>query len=225
MKKTVLLIICLFLLASCSSVIYYPNGVNAPLLKEKDDIILSGAIKGMGIDLRSAYAMTDHFAVQFNANALNFESVELGREYRSGQYYAETAAGFYKPLSSALILEGFFGAGLGQSFSRNLDTDVLRSTDYFKIYLQLDAGFRWRFFHLGLAAKEAVVLAAAPRFDGIVAEAPKTDLFFEPFLLLGIGPEKFKFTAQAGLSVSHFSAIIYAPFIVSAGFQSKFSLK
>lgn len=167
MKKPPFLIICLFLLASCSSVIYYPNGVNAPLLKEKDDIILSGAIIGMGIDLHSAYAMTDHFAVQFNANALNFESVELGREYGSGQYYAETAS-----------------------------------------------GFRWRFFHLWLAAKEAVVLAATSRFDGIVSEAPKTDLFFEPFVLLGIGPEKFKFTAREDLSVSHFSAIIYAPLIV-----------
>lgn len=222
MKSIIRLAFCSILFFSCSSVTYYPNGANAPLLEAKKDLYLNASIRGMGADLRAAYALTDRIGLQFNVNAINFESTEFENDYHNGQYYAETAAGFYKPLSSVYVLEQYTGIGAGQSFSRNKSTNVLRTTDFVKAYVQFDAGFRWRFFSLGLAAREAFVYTAASRYDGIPEGIEKADLFFEPFIFLGIGPEKFRLNAEAGISLSHFAAISYAPFIFSAGFETRF---
>lgn len=222
MKSAFWLICCVLLLFSCSSALYYPGGVNAPLLKEKHDIHLNASVRGLGVDLHSAYALSDIFALQFNANAIGFESTEFGEEYKSGQYYAEVAAGFYKPLSQVFVVEQFIGLGTGQSFSRDINSGVLRTTNITKTHIQLDAGFRWPFFSLGLAAREAFIYAAPSRYDSVPEGLSKAALFFEPFIFLGIGPEKFKINAQAGLSIAHFAAMSYSPFILSAGIETRF---
>ena len=57
MKNTILFVVIAALFLSCSSFVYYPNGANAPLLTQKDDVQIAVGIKGFGGDIRSAYAV------------------------------------------------------------------------------------------------------------------------------------------------------------------------
>lgn len=85
----------------------------------------------------------------------------------------------------------------------------------------MNTGFPWKYLILGLSARESFIHADAPRYDGIVSGQAKADLFFEPALFLGIGPEKFRINAQAGLSYAHFVNISYSPFVLSLGRETR----
>ncbi len=226
MKRILIVLIFGLLFFSCSSFVYYPNGANAPLLTEKDEMQLALGIKGFGGDIRSAYALTNHFGVQANLNLLNIANTELGTEYRNGNYYAEAAAGFFTPVLPFLVIEAYAGGGLGRTFSHNLDNGSMRTTDYGKIYLQQDIGLRTRFVDFGIAVREAFVHAYMTKRDGVDQNVDEMDIFIEPILFLSVGPEKFKINAQAGISDGMLSWInSYAPFIFSLGVESRFSLK
>ncbi len=226
MKKALILLLIIPLFFSCTSFIYYPNGANAPLFKEKGETQLALGVKDLGGDIRSAYALNNWFAVQVNANLLDVTGTEFGIAHNSGQYYCEGAIGFYKPLSERFVFEGYLGSGLGTAFSRKTETDYLRTTNYHKVYAQLDIGFRSKYFNIGLAVREAFVNAYRTKVNGSITGDQYIDTFFEPILFLALGPEKFKINAQAGFSDSQFSAINnYAPFIFALGLETRFSLK
>jgi hypothetical protein len=227
MKKALLLVLIVSLFFSCSSFVYYPNGANAPLLEKKNDLRLGLGIKGASGYVRSAYAITDHLGVQLNINYLNVNDPDAGTDRRNSNYYAEAAAGYYKQLQNNFILEGYVGYGHGACSSIDpvdASSDIINSKHY-KIYAQVDAGFKWKYFNFGLALREAYVNVYQAEINGLASNAPQMDLFFEPIFFLAIGPEKFKVNAQVGFSDSQFSSIInYAPFIVSLGLEAKFSL-
>lgn len=222
MRKSFLLFAVVLLTFSCSSVVYYPVTANAPLFQEKDEVRLSLGIRGLGGDLHAACAIGQHLALMANANIVQFSSTEFETDYKNGQRYGDLAAGYFKPLGSFFVVESYAGAGAGSSYSENLNTGVLRTSDFYKAFLQVNAGFRWKYITLGVSARESFVHAAAPRYDGIVSGQAESDLFFEPALFLGIGPEKFRINAQAGLSYAHFVNISYSPFILSLGMETRF---
>lgn len=222
MKKFMFLFIPVFFLFSCSSFIYYPNGVNAPLLSEKKEIQLSAAVKGFGVDLRSAFALSNHIGLQLNANTINITNTELGTRYRNGNYYGEAAIGIFTSPRPRLVIEGYLGTGSGISYSKNLDMNSLRTTNYNKLYLQQDIGLRTRYIDFGFALREAFVDAWETRINGVDQEERAMDMFIEPLMFLAVGFEKFKINAQAGLSYSQFNRIdMYAPFIFSVGLESR----
>jgi hypothetical protein len=195
-------------------------------LTEKNEAQIALGIKGFGGDLRSAYALTDNIGLQLNANLLNITNTELGTEYRNGNFYLESAVGYYKELVPKLVFEAYLGAGLGRSMAHNLNTGSIRTTDYSKIYLQQDIGFRSKYFDIGIAVREAYVNAYRTLRDGVDQDNESMDIFIEPILFLAVGFEKFKINAQAGISDSQFSWInSYAPFIFSLGIETRFTLK
>lgn len=226
MKNTVLIIVIAVLLLSCSSFVYYPNGVNAPLLTHKDETQISIGIKGFGGDIRTAYAVSDKFGVQLNANLLNLSATEFGTEYRNGNYYGEVALGYYKEMVPHIVFEAYLGAGTGKTISDNTTSSTLRTTDYSKVYLQQDVGLHYKNIDFGLAIREAYVNASKTKIDGVDQNIQQMDIFIEPILFLAVGFEKFKINFQAGFSDSQFDWITsYAPFIFSAGIEYRFDLK
>ena len=229
MKKAVLLIIAVTLLFSCSSFVYYPNGINAPLLTNKHETQLSIGIKGFGGDIRFAHALADHWGMQVNANLLNVEHNEtifgVSTNYRNGNYYGEIAGGYFTEIIPKLVLEAYLGAGTGQTFSKNLDNESIRRSNYSRLYLQQDIGLRTKIIDFGLGLKEAYVDVYKTYVDGVDQNVSGSDFFFETFLFLGIGYDKFKINAQAGISQStNLSALNYAPFILSVGVDYRFNL-
>ncbi|MEA2077425.1 MAG: hypothetical protein U9O95_05345 [Candidatus Marinimicrobia bacterium] len=224
MKKTLLFIVVVFSFFSCTSFIYYPNGANAPLLQEKNEIQVSAKIKGLGGDIQGAWAFSDHLATQLNINFLDVFGTEMGVSHNSGQYYGDAAIGYYTSINPKIVLEAYLGTGHGTTFFRNTDTNILRTTDYHKIYAQIDMGFRTKNFKIGLALREAFVNAYRTKIDNVITGDQYIDAFFEPVIFIAIGGEKYKVNAQIGFSDSQFSSINnYAPFIFSLGLEGRFS--
>jgi len=225
MKNVMLFLLLVGLTFSCSSVVYYPNTANTPLFREKHEIYLSANAVPGGANLHAAYAPGKHLALLLNGSVINFAGTELETDYRSGQNYAEIAAGGFSAISSPLSVETYLGAGIGGSSSKNLNTGVLRTTGLFKAFLQLNTGFRWKYLTLGVSVRESFVHTAAPQYDGVTNGLAESDIFFEPLVFLGLGPEKFRVKAEAGLSYAHFVNLSYAPFLFSLGVETRFSLK
>ena len=226
MKKTILFVVIAALFLSCSSFVYYPNGANAPLLTQKDDVQIAVGIKGFGGDIRSAYAVSDKFGIQLNANLLNVTATEFGVEYRNGNYYGEAAFGYFKEIAPRLVFETYAGVGAGitSAVSQNLATNTQTTVGYQKIYLQQDIGLNFKNLKFGLAVRE--VNASKTKIDGVDQNIQQMDVFIEPILFLAIGFEKFKINAQAGISDSQFDWITsYAPFIFSIGVEYGFIYK
>lgn len=225
MKKALLLVIVLSLFFSCSSFMYYPPAANAPLFTEKDELKISAGLKGYAGYVRSAYSFSDHFAFQLNANLLNLKVTELGTEFLNSSLYTETAIGVYFPFAQHFIAECYLGGGLGLTSADNLTNDILTLRNHGRLYLQGDIGYRSTYFETGLVLREALVAVYKERIDATVTANQYLDSFLESLVFVAFGGENFKVNLQAGLSYSQFSAITYAPFIVSLGIESKFSLK
>ena len=232
MKKTVLFLIAVVLLFSCSSFVYYPNGANAPLLSEKDEIKIAAGIKGFGGDIRSAYAITDKFALQMNVNLVNVEtseprpfSDEGNEKFQNGNCYAEIAGGYYKSLTPNLIFEAYLGAGRGLSFSESLESGSTRTSNYSKIYLQQDIGLKTKILNAGIALREAYVYVSKVAIDDVDQNLNGYDIFLEPILFLSLGFDKFKINAQAGYSEAQIGSMAYySPLIFSLGLEYRFLL-
>jgi hypothetical protein len=188
MSKAIALVLIAFLFFSCTSFIYYPNGANAPLLQEKNELQINAKIKGLGGDIQGAWAFSDHFATQLNVNVLDVFGTEMGISHNSGQYYGEAAIGYYTHLAPRFVFEAYLGSGLGSTFSKNLDTDVLRVTNYHKVYAQVDMGFVSRNFKIGLAFREALVNAYKTKYNGVTTTDQYVDTFFEPVLFMAFKP-------------------------------------
>jgi hypothetical protein len=229
MTKMIFLFCIILFCCSCSSFIYYPTGINAPLLSEKDELQIVATAGWNGLDIQSAYAVTDKIGVQINLNCMKVEATELGTSYINGQNYVEAAIGVYKQLSELFIVEGYGGAGLGRSFSTLVSSSSTRETDYQKIYLQGDIGLQSKFLTAGIAARQALISTQRSKRDGIPIEEepydPAVDLFFEPEIFLAIGIENIKICARAGLSLPLLNNINnYSPFIVALGLETRFNL-
>lgn len=131
----VLLICTLLLFSSCGPshhFAYAPSGINAPFLKQKNQLSLSGNIalgendngiingsSNYGLHARTAYAVTDHFGVSA-AYAASAEKDKYNRrtEVKSISYKratGEISAGYFTPVSSKpnLYFELYGGYGLG----------------------------------------------------------------------------------------------------------------
>jgi len=118
MKNTISIIVIGVLLLFYFSFIYYSNGTNALMLTQKDEIRLAIGVKGFGGDIRSAYALSDKFGVQFNANLLNVAAREFGTEYRNGNYYGEIAFGYFKEMIPRIVFEIYLGIGMGKVYRK-----------------------------------------------------------------------------------------------------------
>ncbi|MCF7832050.1 MAG: hypothetical protein K9N05_00555 [Candidatus Marinimicrobia bacterium] len=225
MKKLFILLIIISLFYSCSTYVYYPNGLNAPLLKEKGDIQLSLSLLNGGVDIQSAYSPIKNLGLQINANLTNLNDTEVNTDRRSGNYYFEGAAGFYKPLNTNTIFEAYIGTGAGRTFTHSDDAGTYRNTNYFKLYGQVDMGLKWKYINFGLAMREGLVNIYKNDEDNIIDDPKIFEMFFEPAIFMAVGAEKFKAKFQLGYSQSHFSAIFSYPFIImSAGVEYKFSI-
>jgi len=225
MKKSLLLFFTVTLFLSCSTFVYYPNGLNAPLLKEKGDTQIALAFTNGGLDIRSAYSPLDHLGVQFNSNLTNLDDTEVNTDRRSGNYYFEGAAGYYNALNTHTIFEAYLGSGFGRTFTHSATEGTYRNTDYYKLYAQLDMGLKWKYISVGLAMREVLVGIYKNDENNNPQNEEIFEMFYEPAIFISGGEEKLKANLQIGFSKSHFSTILSYPFfIMSLGLESRFSL-
>ncbi|MFT2008205.1 hypothetical protein ACMA1I_05980 [Pontibacter sp. 13R65] len=106
----------LFLLVSVSGCVstYMPNVPNVPMFTEKGELSAAGHITPKGnVTFNTAYAVSDHFAVQVNGSMLNTERRK--RDFRHN--LIEAAGGYFTTFGpdNNRVLEVYGGLGGGSS--------------------------------------------------------------------------------------------------------------
>lgn len=114
-------------LASCSRDIYVPNQVNAPLLKEKNELKANLSLSNW----QAAYAITDNIAVMVNGqyvtrgiffdddNDTDNDDLFIDKNTRGG--VIEGAVGFFKPIDTRKRMIFDVYAGYGNGAFKTLD--------------------------------------------------------------------------------------------------------
>ncbi len=164
MRKLILplLVICCAL-SSCSPFYYLSNNSNIPLLKEKEELQVSGFV-GSAADygfmgLNSAYALTRNTGLMFNtsvfvadeiipednASPINVDYMNYNPTNRS--LMGELGYGYFLPFGadSSFVFETYVGYGL---YSNNRALDETRSVSYLihRPFIQPSIGFRHKNF-------------------------------------------------------------------------------
>ncbi len=102
-----------FVISSCSSV-YMPNVPNSPMLSAKNEVHASGHFSLRGnISVNTAYAVSDHIGVLFNAAFINQSKTK--KDFR--QDLVEGGAGYFTTfgVKNSRILEIYGGLGKGST--------------------------------------------------------------------------------------------------------------
>src|ERR1043165_8168948 len=152
MRRLILPAAAALLLSSCSTTLYVPNTVNAPLLKERGEV----KVNVNSNEIQAAVAVSNHIGVMANG---------YYKDYKNGDYQhkgglGEAAIGWDKPMiEDPLVMEVFVGAGLGNvskaqvfttgSETRNASFDA-KATRFF---IQPEIGYAGKVFDVALTPR------------------------------------------------------------------------
>jgi len=194
-------------LGACSPVYYAPNIANAPLLREKGDLRLSGHVGG-GDAVEGMYQGSVAWA--FHERLGVYGSFYRGNGSRSNSdgtttsgtgHELEIAIGYYKRFSRGFGIETF--AGFQHGGGENTYSDAYRvNYSSRKPFGQLNLGYRGRIFEAAFAQrlsrltypKITETLRTAPRPQAVadlIAEPAR--VLYEPSISLRIGRDPWKF--------------------------------
>lgn len=204
----------IFLLASCSTQMYVSNAVNAPLLKEKNEVQVSLTQN----DLQAAVGLGSNFGVMANGFYRNYKG---DNNYEHGGMLGEAAIGYFQNLPANFVFETFVGGGGGNVHKRQEFTDM-NDTRYVanfranavKGFIQPDFGFKSRFFDAVISSRFSVVKYTSFSPGNYPLEELQNDyldannltgpvfMFAEPALTLRAGFKYVKLQAQMGLTIN-----------------------
>lgn len=159
MKTHLVLLSAVILLAtSCSTTMYVSNTVNAPLLKEKQEIKVNADAN----NLQFAAALTDHFAIMANGF---YKSYKGDNNYLHRGGLGELGLGYFKTFSNDnFVFEAYGGAGMGnvrktQNFNDSLGNAYTGRFDANagRFFVQPGVGYVNKFFDLALTQRVSFV--------------------------------------------------------------------
>lgn len=133
---------------SCK-ILYIPNMVNAPLLKEQGELKVNLSTK----DLQAAYAVSPNIGVMlngyYNKNEWEITSGSFENKYESKRSLLEGGVGYFKAFGEKGVFDVYAGAGLGNlkydyhlfdNGAEDLDESRLWSAKSTKFFLQPSIG-------------------------------------------------------------------------------------
>jgi hypothetical protein len=204
--------------ASCA-VVYVPNSRNAPMLSSKGEIQCSAAT-GIGNNLQTAYAFTDHFGAM--ANGMNVNNSTFGKHT-----YGEVGLGYYQNIKTKMKkgylyadIFGGYGVGSLNVYRDNGPKDLVDKEwyqgNYQKFFIQ--PGVAYKLDQLGavklyLGIVHRFSLVDFSRVNGLVAPASnspaspftfsKSQVFFhEPSFVFKAIYKNFYLTCQGGVNIT-----------------------
>jgi hypothetical protein len=220
MKKNLILISTLAIIiitnSSCVHYYYAPSANNVPLFKEKSEARVQAQLSSgnnySGFDIQSAYAISNHAAVQLNI----FHASEDDDEYGSGNgTYVEVAGGYYKPSPNKhWIFETYAGIGLG-GVKNIYGNGSVTSTSFYpeaktsvtKLFLQPSFGFTSNHFAMAVSSKLSTIKTGVNsssltkdydeyEYEQLNALKGKSYFFWEPGIMLRGGFKSVQFLLQ-----------------------------
>ena len=247
MKKTQLLLngilACIFLglTSGCTPPIYFPNGMNAPLLSKKGQLTMNASLGETGTDIQAAASVSNKIGVLCNVSIADKEYQETVTSsggsgnsttttfysYHQHTFY-EGGFGFYNKLSEKGRFEMFalFGFGNARSYNSSVDNRA----DYFRYAIQSNIGIENKFFEGIFSCRfgyldlnnETTILNNISNSDGI---DDMGSFFVDPAITLRLGWNSFKIYSQFGLSFpfNNLNDGQWMPYWASLGIQAKLS--
>lgn len=200
----------ILLTMSCKTILYVPNAVNAPLLKEKNEIKAYGSPNNAQI----AYAVSNHIGIMGNAygNKFTSENTTNGvttKDANKGNLF-ELGLGYFNPLSENLVFETYIGGGLGKIDFDNQTQNKHYDVKATKFFVQPAIGYVHKFFDIAFTPRISAVEYNDLNVNGYTQDElnneylnkddveGKTWFFAEPAITARLGYKFVKIQAQFG---------------------------
>jgi hypothetical protein len=232
--KFQVIILSLFILIYSCAPLYIPNNANAPLLCKKGEGAFGLNYGLSGVNLHSAYAPMESFAVMLNYSYINStnESSDYDDEYLRKQSFGEVAIGYFYEINEYSVVEVYFGGGMGKASSIDdflwITNDKIHADgNYYRLFIQPDFGFKSKIFEGGIALRACYVSFTKIQYENYDAEVSTSNYFLEPVAFMRFGGPLIKFQAQLGFSrkIDIKDFVTYDPFIVGFGLSVRFGSK
>ena len=209
MKNYFPLIFLPILISACAPV-YFPNQLQTPLLKEKNEATVSISTGTSNFDVQAAFSPIKHMDLLFDLSAANLSDHE--------HLQIEGGLGYYNTLNEVIHVEFLGGGGAGYSKTTTQGTLGEHNEGMFsRFYLQPNVFLISEYAELGLATRLAFINF---REYGLGS-------YLEPTLVGRFGLENIKFQVQAGLSynINDNVELDYNPLIFNLGLVYTFRKK
>jgi hypothetical protein len=211
--------------SNCAPV-YIPNTVNAPLFKEKGELMEAGFGGTNGYDVQLAYALTDHVAIMANGSyqSKEFDSLSVNDFHK--HYFGEIGAGYFTQLGERARFDCFGGYGFGQSetgYDFKFFTQQTGAAKglFDRYFIQADIGTSSNFdyVNMGVGIRGTFVNFYKFTRGTEVYDNPQSNIFVEPAVFIRAGWKyiKFQFQFAGSISTQENPAFNNQPFSVSAG--------
>ena len=206
------LLVISMLSTSCNTTLYVPNAVNAPLLKEKNEIKASIGAS----NFQAAYGITGNVGVIANAYWDNFKadvtSGGITTETENKGKLFEVGVGYFKPITENVVFETYVGGGLGNIDFSNDNTQKYYEVDATKFFVQPAIGYVGKIFDIAFTPRFSAV-----KYNGLNTRGytqaelneeylnksdveGKTWMFLEPAITARVGYKFIKLQAQFGFA-------------------------
>jgi hypothetical protein len=225
---------------SCTHYYYAPSANNVPLFKQKKEARIqaqsSDGNEYSGFDIQTAYALSNHAAMQLNI----FHASGNDGEYGSGSgLYVEAAGGYYMPsYNKHWIFETYAGLGLGgvkNKYGTYGDLEESK-TSVTKFFIQPSYGFTSNHFDMALSSKFSLVTTGVNHstltkannefyYTQVNSLKGKSFFFWEPGVIIKAGFKNIKFITQVTYSVNSHTIQIVDNTNVSFGVVIPFIIK
>ena len=228
---------------SCSRYYYVANVQNVPMLKQKDELHLSGFVGGGDettcYEAQVAYSATNHMGIMANIMTGKGGNIQT-HNYGKGTF-AEGAVGYYKPMGKLGVFEiygGIGGCGQHHEFCNSYTSENHGYADvsYMRLFVQPSFGISTQVFDFALSARmcnviytrvDNMVSGNIDAYNNLVNLQEQLPFNFEPAATLRIGWKNVK--AQAQLEYAGFintgSLIFGEDWHISFGLNISFSAR
>ncbi|MBK9176196.1 MAG: hypothetical protein IPM46_07645 [Flavobacteriales bacterium] len=204
------------LLSGCNYYQYMPNMQHVPLLRSKGEarLAVAGSVAGMewlggseasGVEIQSAYALTNHLGLMFNSAQIKDSSGEDGTG--GVGRVAELGVGYFHPLGKHWVVEGYVGIGRGEVHY------PYRTLPFWRGFAQPSIGYASRNFDIGVACRFAYLSSGKtqmgeypfmnliPDAFGPIDTSPGAGrVMFEPGIIMRVGTKSLKLQVQYCMS-------------------------
>jgi hypothetical protein len=149
-----------FVAVSCAPA-YISNSRNVPMFAEGGEFAASVAVSS-GVDVQTAYSLTDHIAIMANANAVIKKLTPPGKEsFNRDHLFGEAGLGYFTRTKTMRVeLYGGYGMGQGNSYESFFffgKSELVAKGKYSRIFIQPSIATNKKKFNLAFTVRLSMV--------------------------------------------------------------------
>jgi len=208
--KIFILLFVATLFSSCSWLQYVPNGQNVPLFEEKGEVAVNLALSEgeqyFGLEMQSAYSITNHIGIQVNG------MVWGAIDYSQGSLF-DIAPGYFFKVHEHIVFEVYGGYGRGKVYHVFGDEYKPfgapfepKTITYDRYFIQPGIGYTHKNIDFAFSTRISMIdyyghkpIYSVPDDEPLFFKLKQLDQFYtiDPAITLRFGWRHFKFQLQS----------------------------